>query len=107
MAVYVDGRRVITNAPGAVVRSKSQNYTNSKRDTVQEYDNICKSEDLINCSDNYFIDGYAVATIDSIFPKVMVTKAAVAAALNPARLMALAALLQHLKPLLRDLKMAE
>ena len=69
MALFVNGRRVITKAPGAIVRSKSKNYTSPKRLFAKDYENICKSEDLENCCEDVKVDGYAVATLDSFFPQ--------------------------------------
>ena len=69
MTVFVDGRRVITNAPGAIVKAKSKNFVNSKKNSVKTYDSICKSEDLVNCCKDVRIDGYPIATIDSFFTR--------------------------------------
>lgn len=69
MALFVNGRRVITKAPGAIVRSKSKNFTSPKRIFAKEYENICKSEDLENCCDDVKVDGFPVATLDSFFPQ--------------------------------------
>lgn len=69
MPVYVDGRRVITSAPGAIVKSKSLNYTCPKKTSTAIYDNFCRSEDLVNCCEDVLIDGFPVATLDSFFPK--------------------------------------
>lgn len=69
MVMFVNGRRVITNAPGAIVRSISKNYTTTWHRGTADYENICKSEDLQNCCEDVTVDGYAVATIDSFFPQ--------------------------------------
>ena len=69
MAMFVNGRRVITNAPGAVVRSTSKNYTDMKRKSSADYENLCKSEDLVDCCEDVMVDGHAVATIKSFFPQ--------------------------------------
>ncbi len=69
MAMFVNGRRVITNAPGAVVRSTSENYTDMRRKKSADYENLCKSEDLVDCCEDVMVDGHAVATIKSFFPQ--------------------------------------
>ena len=69
MAMFVNGRRVITNAKGAVVRSVSENYTSTWHRGKAKFENICKSEDLVNCCEDVKVDGHAVATIKSYFPQ--------------------------------------
>ena len=67
--MFVNGRRVITNAPGAVVRSVSENYTSTWHRGKTKFENICKSEDLVDCCEDVKVNGHAVATIKSYFPQ--------------------------------------
>jgi hypothetical protein len=69
MTLFVDGKRVITNAKGAVVRAKTRNYTNHKLNSAKEYDSICYSEELVDYCTNYQLDGYYLATHLSYFPQ--------------------------------------